>query len=1240
MSVIVLLLGTSFYLVGSCPSSCVVCSAEATVCQGLPYIIALPSSTKVLVITEGDISFIATNNFSHLFNLDLLRLSGNKIKKIQNGAFTNLTKLRTLVLDYNQISSTSITNGTFFPLPSLETLQLNRNGFGSIDRTWFGNTERLTRLEINRNQITSLTHNSLGSNALYHLEHLDLSNNFISFIQERTFEGLQQLKELDLSKNRLTKLPNVFSFLPHLTLLNLGHNHWNCSCGLHELADFLRNYTYSTRRILKNRRGLLCSHSSNPTVTSLLQLTDRNCGSRSYNITVVTREKNRESTREGLLISILVITGLIALSFLVILIAKCTSKPNKSNEAGPTRCSCGEAQEFPRLRGPIHKIDLTQEDHSDVMSPVHLPRTGKPRLKKHTGSLTLGCNVQESGKSLRGGSTESLPGRYYICFSCRLVQWRPSSPTAMFDTNEVGCISNSIQRIPDNPKDFVHAAPWEGANTTVLQELSRFNKGETGIRRSILPKDDMTRIKSDNVPKPDLCYNLPAKSQRIMGPYKQNADVMSRLTTKGSVEMKMHAARPPLCAHRSQRGGPNVLLSERKDISSQTDNDLICKYMESDKLEEPRRQITEPETQNVKFEEQKIQTRVTEENCFLNNDSMLLSARIRKVNIPKSVGFYIPHIQHKSDMAVNTPQSPQEQLCRPYLGSKYLLTINKKDYAVRQTSYSGTLVDNVTDVYINGNMMYTRKLQDYLRVKVNLQPFRKVRVHPQQNMEATKRGQSPKQLPVQSPRKKLRSNISPLSSGETKAKSQKETVEDKPSHVDHPSILDFASKDCPSSKAKDAQDKKSMGKSDNGNDTSGKEAMTPFKEGDDKLEGLPSGTVEDSSPNVLEDQGSKTDFNSDESLKAERNLSIEQSQTHTELKESEIQAESEELTESKLQTQLESRDNASTLCGNVLDPTPSNVTGISGGTDSPACGNNINCEIDIAGSSLPGNKVNGHLEGYRKDDIADAGHLPGPDNSIKNTTINEATDREMKGARDSSLADSKTDKTRRLEGGEKEHVHSDGNEKVTDHADHGKIFSASSLQSTPGRDDPPMNAVIDLQCSINQQVEKTRTPDHKLDEMNVSQQGVEIEPDLPLMSHQSRETGSTIKNEVPLMPRQNNEAPEGPSAHTSVLPSQQNSQNNANNNHSKASAESGRKRLSLSDTSKVIIVVERLNETINLQKYLSERSARRHTWQTTNHPSAENDSASGDGSQRKKICLILPEKSGVRDPKSSSKKIK
>ncbi|XP_077133442.1 leucine-rich repeat-containing protein 53 [Ranitomeya variabilis] len=853
------------------------------------------------------------------------------------------------------------------------------------------------------------------------------------------------------------------------------------------------------------------------------------------------------------------------------------------------------------------------------MSSVDSARNGKPHM---------GCNVQKSGKCVSGGGgTESLPGRYYICFHCRLVQWRPPSPAAMFDTNEVGCISNSIQRIPDNPHDSVRAAPREGANTTVLQELSRFNKGETKIRRSFHLKPDMMRLKSDTIPKANLCSNFPETSQRNIVPYKQSADVMSRLTTKGSVEMKMHAARPPLCAHRSQRGGPSVLLNERKDISSQTDNGLICKYMECDKLEEPRRQITEPETQNVKFEDQKIQTLVTEENGFVNNDSVLLSARIRKVNIPKSVGFYIPHIRHKSDIAVNIPQPRQEQICRPHLGSKYLLTINHKDYEARQTSYTGTLVDTFKDVYINSNTMYTRQKQDYLRVKVNLHPFRKVRVHPQQTMEAMKRGKNSKSFPPQSSREKSRPRNSSSSTAETKAMSQ---VADKPSHVDHPMKVGTVSKDCPSSKAKDAPDKKEKAeKLNNTDDTSGKEAMTPLTERDRSLEGLPNGTVEGSSSIVDEDQGSKRAFNSYESLKSNGNLSTDHSRDHSKLKDEKIQGESEELTESELQAQLESRDNTSALCGNVPDPTPSNVTGNSGGTGSLSCGNNINCEIDIAGSSLPGNKVNGHLEGNRKDEIPEVGHLPGPDNSINTTTINEATDREKKEAADSSPADSQAGKARRLEGSEKEHEQFEGNEKVTDHVDHGKILSASCLQSTPGRDDPPLSTVIDLQCSISQQVEKTPRHDHKPDP-----QDVVSEQNLPLKSHPSREAGSSVTNDIPLTPWQNNEASEGSEAHTPALPPPLNRQNNANNNHSKAGAESGRKRLSLSDSSKVIIVVESLNKTINIQKYLSERSTRHQTWQTANPSSSES------GSQKKKICLILPEKSGTGVPKSASKKIK
>lgn len=273
------------------------------------FFAATPSKTRILIITEGNITSVGPNNFSHLLDLTLLRLTGNKIHQLQDGVFTKLSKLRTLVLDHNLISASSFINTVFLPLGNLTILQLNNNYFVSIDQNWFIGTNQLLRLEINRNQITNLTFRSFGSRALHRLEYLELSDNSIGFIQEGTFKHLQSLKVLDLSKNRLSTLPNIFPSLPHLSLLNLGQNQWNCTCELRWVADFLRNSTHFPTETLNYGNGLQCSYSRDPRVTSLLQLTERNCFYKSQNVSFAVKERDSREPTEAIFISILVIAG-------------------------------------------------------------------------------------------------------------------------------------------------------------------------------------------------------------------------------------------------------------------------------------------------------------------------------------------------------------------------------------------------------------------------------------------------------------------------------------------------------------------------------------------------------------------------------------------------------------------------------------------------------------------------------------------------------------------------------------------------------------------------------------------------------------------------------------------------------------------------------------------------------------------------------------------------------------------
>lgn len=244
-----------------------------------------------MIVTDGKITSIESFNLSVLFNLTLLRLSSNKITDIKEDAFNGLKDLRTLLLDQNQLSSSSITDNTFSELQKLQVLVLSNNALSTIYGTWFKNMTGLIRLQLNGNQITNLTEESFGNNHLNNLRSLDLSNNFISNIQKNAFQGLPQLQELDLSRNRMALIPDTFSPLTQLILLNLDENQWTCTCQLCDLAAFLRSYRNSSTRLLENANNLHCRTPRNPAVHNVLDLTEANCEPEAENIAAILKNK-------------------------------------------------------------------------------------------------------------------------------------------------------------------------------------------------------------------------------------------------------------------------------------------------------------------------------------------------------------------------------------------------------------------------------------------------------------------------------------------------------------------------------------------------------------------------------------------------------------------------------------------------------------------------------------------------------------------------------------------------------------------------------------------------------------------------------------------------------------------------------------------------------------------------------------------------------------------------------------
>ncbi|XP_051984039.1 leucine-rich repeat-containing protein 53 [Xyrauchen texanus] len=268
-----------------CPSSCVVCSEDVIICHKLLNIIDAPGTTKALMLTDGLINSVDNMVFSDLSNMSVLALSNNAISTIKENAFWNLTFLTALSLDHNHISSQSLDNSTFSWLHRLETLHLGSNALRDIDGSWFQNSRALKTLQLEGNLLTSLNSSTFALSNLRNLEMLDLSDNLIMYLGRDSFRGLPHLHSLDLSRNLLKNAPDAFSYLSGLSMLNLDLNHWSCTCELRELASFLNSYIQAPDKVLNNGQRLVCVNTDNPAVQTVLELTKANCVPPNKNIT-------------------------------------------------------------------------------------------------------------------------------------------------------------------------------------------------------------------------------------------------------------------------------------------------------------------------------------------------------------------------------------------------------------------------------------------------------------------------------------------------------------------------------------------------------------------------------------------------------------------------------------------------------------------------------------------------------------------------------------------------------------------------------------------------------------------------------------------------------------------------------------------------------------------------------------------------------------------------------------------
>ncbi|KAM9428348.1 uncharacterized protein lrrc53 [Salvelinus alpinus] len=319
----------------SCPASCVVCSEDAVICYKLSNILEAPETTKALMLTDGSIVSVDRHFLSDMSSMTVLSLSHNAITTITHDAFQNLTVLHTLLLDHNHISSQALGRDTFSWLPRLEILKLGNNALGEVNGSWFHAAGALRTLQLEGNRLSRLDASTFASADLQGLETLDLSDNLITYLGRDSFRGLLGLRSLDLSRNQLQSAPpEVFSYLLWMSSLNLELNWWNCTCELRKLASFLTSYMEAPDKVLFNGRRMVCVSADNPAVETVLELTEANCVPTNQNITVQVEARNAISsqryTRDLALAAAFCFAGGVGLTLAVVYIVYCKLGMNKS----------------------------------------------------------------------------------------------------------------------------------------------------------------------------------------------------------------------------------------------------------------------------------------------------------------------------------------------------------------------------------------------------------------------------------------------------------------------------------------------------------------------------------------------------------------------------------------------------------------------------------------------------------------------------------------------------------------------------------------------------------------------------------------------------------------------------------------------------------------------------------------------------------------------------------------------
>lgn len=202
----------------------------------------IPVSVERLLMDLNRIEHVGVGSFPESSKINTLSLMGNNVTHVTPGAFDQLERLKTLDLSNNRLSR--IEGRTFVGLTQLKVVQLSSNPLETFEPRCFEGLSTAATLSLAYipTDIRSIDDSTFRD--VTHMSRLDLDSSpgLISAVvtSDRLLSTLGGLQELSMRSSDLTRLrPDLFRFLPNLTMLRLSSTRWNCDRSLIWLRDWM-----------------------------------------------------------------------------------------------------------------------------------------------------------------------------------------------------------------------------------------------------------------------------------------------------------------------------------------------------------------------------------------------------------------------------------------------------------------------------------------------------------------------------------------------------------------------------------------------------------------------------------------------------------------------------------------------------------------------------------------------------------------------------------------------------------------------------------------------------------------------------------------------------------------------------------------------------------------------------------------------------------------------------------------